>query len=101
MIRGGALLAAAALVTIAGCAGARPQAGATVGTGGVGGYAGASSGPVSAGVSTSGPYAAAAVGGPGRSSIGVGTGGAYAATQVGDLPVSVGVGLGSLLRLGL
>ena len=55
MIRGGALLGAAALAVTAGCAGARPQAGATVGTGGVGGYAGAASGPVSAGVSTGGP----------------------------------------------
>lgn len=84
----------------AGCAPVRPDAGASVGTGGAAARAGVESGRLNAGVSTSGAYASADVIDTGRSRVTVGTGGVGASTRIGAGPLRVGIGT-SGLRLGL
>lgn len=82
------------LAALSACAEPRPEAGVAVGTGGASANAGVNAGRVSAGVSTSGPYARADVVKTESVRASIGTGGA--AVSVGAGPVSVGVGYGGI-----
>ncbi|WP_424989868.1 hypothetical protein [Fluviibacterium sp. S390] len=93
----------AALILAAGlsaCGPPQPDLGASVGPGGAGAHAGVQSGRVSAGVSTSGTYAAVDVVQTDKVDVTVGTHGAGASVRVGNSPVRIGLGTGGL-RLGI